>query len=152
MLSGLSNWHSGEESAYQCRRCNRHRFDPWVGKIFWRKAWLPTSELLPGKCHGQKSLVGYHPWGHKELDTAEHTHFKILFNTTETTMKKHNFNTLNRFLRDKKQKYVDIILLVNSLTTLWNRCSLTKDTELESGKDRFQTLFLIQNLCLFNLN
>lgn len=60
-----------------------------------------------------------HPWSCcKELDIAEHTHHNILFNTTETkTTKTHNFNTLNRFLRDK-QKYVDIILLVNSLTTL----------------------------------
>ena len=32
-------------------------FDPWVGKIPWRRAWQPT--LLPGESHGQRSLVGY---------------------------------------------------------------------------------------------
>ena len=35
----------------------------------WRRKWQPTPVLLPGKSHGQRSLVGYSPWGHKELDT-----------------------------------------------------------------------------------
>ena len=52
-----------KESACQCRRCKRLEFDPWVGKIPWRKAWLPTPVLLPGKSHGQRSLTGYSPWG-----------------------------------------------------------------------------------------
>ena len=56
-------------------------FDPWVGKIPWRRKWQPTSVLLPGKSHGQRSLVGYSPWGHKELDTTEqldfHFHFHV---------------------------------------------------------------------------
>ena len=37
----------------------------------WRKEWLPTPEFFPGECHGQRSLVDYSPWGHKESDTAE---------------------------------------------------------------------------------
>ena len=40
-------------------------FHPWVGKIPWRRAQLPTPVFLPGESHGQKSLVGYNPWGHK---------------------------------------------------------------------------------------
>ena len=36
-----------------------------------RGKWQPTSVLLPGKSHGQRSLVGYSPWGHKESDTTE---------------------------------------------------------------------------------
>ena len=39
-----------------------------------KKAWLPTPVFLPGELHGQRSLVGYSPWGHKESDTTEHTH------------------------------------------------------------------------------
>ena len=35
------------------------------------KEWLPTPVFLPRECHGQRSLVGYDPWGHKELDTIE---------------------------------------------------------------------------------
>ena len=41
------------------------------GKIPWRTKWQPTPILLPGKFHGQRSLVGYSPWGRKELDTSE---------------------------------------------------------------------------------
>ena len=51
----------------------RQRFDPWVGKIPWRRAWLPTPVFLPGESRGQRILVGYSPWGRKELDTAEGT-------------------------------------------------------------------------------
>ena len=43
----------------------RHRFDPWVGKILWRRKWQTTPVFLPGKFHGQSSLAGYSPWGHK---------------------------------------------------------------------------------------
>ena len=53
-------------------------FDPWVGKIPWRSKWKPTSVLLPGKFHGQSSLVGYSPWGRKESDTTERLHSLIV--------------------------------------------------------------------------
>ena len=36
-------------------------FDPWVGKIPWSRKWQPTPVFLPGKFHGQRSLVGYSP-------------------------------------------------------------------------------------------
>ena len=42
-------------------------FDPWVGKIPWRRKWPPTPVFLPGKSHGQRSLAGYSPWGNQEL-------------------------------------------------------------------------------------
>ena len=42
-------------------------FNPWVGKIPWRRKWQPTPVFLPGKVHGQRSLVGYSPWGHKRV-------------------------------------------------------------------------------------
>ena len=45
--------------------------DPWVRKIPWRREWLPTLVLLPGESHGQRSLVGSSPWGHKESDITE---------------------------------------------------------------------------------
>ena len=47
---------SGEELTCQCRRCKRHRFSPWVGKIPWRRAQQPTPVFLPGEPHGQRSL------------------------------------------------------------------------------------------------
>ena len=52
-------------------QCGRPGFYPWVGKIPWRKEWLPTPVFWPGDSHGQRSLVG--PWGHKESDMTEVT-------------------------------------------------------------------------------
>ena len=52
-------------------QCRRPRFDPWVGKLPWRMEWLPAPVFLPGEFHGQRSLAGYGPWGHKESDTTE---------------------------------------------------------------------------------
>ena len=45
-FTGLLRWSSDKESTYQCRRCG---FDPWVGKIPWRRKWQPTPVFLPGK-------------------------------------------------------------------------------------------------------
>ena len=42
-----------------------------VGKIPWRRKWQPPPVFLPGKPHGQRSLEGYNPWGHKESDMTE---------------------------------------------------------------------------------
>ena len=41
--------------------------------MHWRRKWQPTAVLLPGKSHGQRSLVGYSPRGLKESDTTEHS-------------------------------------------------------------------------------
>ena len=49
----------------QCRRC---RFDPWVRKIPWRRKRQPTPVFLPGKSHGQRSLLDYSSWSCKESD------------------------------------------------------------------------------------
>ena len=46
-------------------------FNPWVGKIPWRKKRQPTPVFLPGESHGQRSLVGYSPQCHKESDMTE---------------------------------------------------------------------------------
>ena len=37
----------------------------------WRGAWQPTPVFLPGEVHGQRGLLGYSPWGHKDLDRNE---------------------------------------------------------------------------------
>ena len=47
---------------------------PWVRKIPWRRKWQPAPVFLPGKFHGQKKLMDYSLWGHKELDMIEHRH------------------------------------------------------------------------------
>ena len=63
-LHRLPWWLSGEESVCECRR---HRFDPWVRKIPQRRKWQLTPVFLPGKCHGQRSWVGYSPWDPKSI-------------------------------------------------------------------------------------
>ena len=62
---------SDKTPACQCWRHKRCWFNPWVRKIPWRREWQPTAVFLPGKSHGQRSLAGYSPWGHKESDTTE---------------------------------------------------------------------------------
>ena len=54
---------SGKESAGDIGS-----FNPWVGKIPWRKKWQPTPVFLPGRSHGQRSLAGCSPGGQKESD------------------------------------------------------------------------------------
>ena len=49
----------------------RRGFDPWVGKIPWRRAWQPTPVFLPEEFHGQRSLVGLSPQGGRKSDTTE---------------------------------------------------------------------------------
>ena len=52
-------------------------WDPWVGKIPWRRKWQPTPVPLPGISHGQRSLLGFNPWGHKELGKTEQLTLKL---------------------------------------------------------------------------
>ena len=52
-------------------QCRRPMFNAWVRKIPWKREWLPTPVFLPGEFYGQRSLVGYSPWSHKESDMTE---------------------------------------------------------------------------------
>ena len=64
---GLLHWRQilyylrHQEPACQRMRHNRLEFNPWVGKIPWRRAWQPNPVFFPGKSNGQKSLMGYNP-------------------------------------------------------------------------------------------
>ena len=49
----------------------RAGFNPWAGKIPWKRAQQPTPVFLPGESHGQRSLVGYRPWSRKDSDATE---------------------------------------------------------------------------------
>ena len=67
----LRIWFPGGSDS-KASACNE---DSWVRKITWRRKWQPTPVLVPGKSHGPRSLVGYSPWGHKDLDISEWLHF-----------------------------------------------------------------------------
>ena len=70
---GFSDGASGKESACQGGRHRRCGFSSWVWKIPWWRKCQPTPVFLLGESHGQRSLLGYSPWGHKESDTTEVT-------------------------------------------------------------------------------
>ena len=56
-----------------CRQilyCLSHEYS-WVGKIPWSRKWQPTLVFLPGKSHGQRSLVDYSPWGCNESNMTQ---------------------------------------------------------------------------------
>ena len=81
-FSGFPRWLSGKESTCWCRSYRRHGFDPWVGKIPWRRKGQSASVFLPGESHGERSQAGYSPWSHKESDMTEqlstHTYNSLL--------------------------------------------------------------------------
>ena len=76
---GCWGFPGGSDGKRVCLQCRRPGFDPWVGKIPWRRKWQPTLVLLPGKSHGWRSLVGYSPWSHKESDMTERLHFTSMW-------------------------------------------------------------------------
>ena len=99
---------------------------------FWRRQWHPTPVLLPGKSHGRRSLVGYSPWGHKELDTTEHTH-------THTQIHWLNgYTSLFYFLM---------------ITLQFTRCSLLSNTSIvvKCDNSNLPSLLLILHATLTNI-
>ena len=77
-----------------CPQYRRPGFDPWVGKIPWRREWQPTPVFFPGESHGQRNLAGYTVHGVAESDTTEQlTHTQA--HTREINRKK----TINRKLQ-----------------------------------------------------
>ena len=93
---GLSRWLSGKESTCQGRRLKRCSFDPWVGKIPWRRKWKPTPVFLSEKCHEQRSLEGSiqsmgsqrvrHDWA-TEHPTQLHLHHQLTFSRASSALK-----------------------------------------------------------------
>ena len=83
-ILGFPHGANSKEPECQCKRYKRGRFYPWVRKISWKRAWQPTPVFLPGETQGQRSLVGYHPYGctvtlHNWSDSAcMHVQYYIL--------------------------------------------------------------------------
>ena len=109
---------SGKEPASQCRRHKRCGFDPWVGKIPWRRAWQPTPVFLPAEFHGQWSSAGYSQWGHKESDTTE-----------RLTLWLSEWNVINLYLFKKPHCHVFLIRLL--ITSQLHQCDPLRSKNLE---------------------
>ena len=70
---GFPSGGSGQEPSCKCRRREGRGFDPSVGKSPWRRGWSPRPVFLPREFYGQRSLMGWGLYGHKELNTTEAT-------------------------------------------------------------------------------
>ena len=90
-------WNSGKESACQCRRHKRCGFHPWVGKILWSRKWQPALIFLPGKFHGQRSVVGYSSWGRRAGHDWETEHARVQTVRSEALFKAKCFKIFNRY-------------------------------------------------------
>ena len=108
---GFPGGAAGEEPTCQCGRRKRPRFDPWVGKIPWRRKWQPTpvfTSIYAWRIPWTERLVGCSLWGHKELDTTEwlSTHTCNLYSFLCNSQK---LDTTKMFLTGKwlnKQQYM----------------------------------------------
>ena len=97
---------NGEESICQCRRHRRCEFDPWVGKLSWRRKWQPTPVFLPGEAHEQRSLAGYNPCGPKESDTTEKLCACVHVHTHTHTHTTHSFGKSTEIMSNSKKKRI----------------------------------------------
>ena len=89
---------SGKEFSCQCKSCKWCGFDPWVRKILWSRKRQSTPVFLPRKLYGQRSLVGYSPWGCKESDMSEHTHTeKVISTKAESPLPAEKFKVTLKF-------------------------------------------------------
>ena len=100
---GSPRWLHGKESTCQWRRL---RFNPWVGKIPWRRKWPPTPVFLPGKSHGQRSVMGYSSWGRKRVThdlATEHAHWLSRDEDSTLPLQGARVQSLERELRSHVQ-------------------------------------------------
>ena len=148
---GFPGGTTGKEFACQFRRHKRLKFDPWVRKIPWRRAWQPTPVFLPAESGGKRSLVGYSPWGHKELDTTEETDtqeadmpssLSILKRDLIPNSKASSLGT--HFLLGIAHVYMNQMLQTSVF--LFINLSFLKATRLKNQKGRWKNIFFFPKL------
>ena len=116
-MLGFPGGTDGKELTSQCRRHQRCEFETWVRKIPWRRAWQPTPVFLPGESHGQRSLAGYRPQGHKESVIAEKTqHASMQKRPQNLNIFKKSYNLLLKFyLFESEVTHITLISLLSHL-------------------------------------
>ena len=123
---GFPDGASGKEPTYQCRSCKRRGFDPWVGKIPWRREWQPSPVFLPGESHGQRGLVSCSPQSRTELDMTEatlHASTKRIYRKMHTLKHTGPWTTLSLLtsLSDSSQTHLSSIhKAVSSCINTWD--------------------------------
>ena len=100
VASYLLGFPGGSDSKSVCLQCGRPGFNPWVGKIPWRRKWQPTPVLLPGKFRGLRSLVGCSSWGHRvERDWATSLSLSYLLQLCPHTLPTHVITSLRNLVK-----------------------------------------------------
>ena len=94
------------------------RVQSWVGKIPWRRKWQPTPVFLPGESHGQRSLVGYSPWGRKELVGHDWATSHILWNAIKNLLHK-NLKIIKLKIELLFYPAVQLLGIYLESTTIW---------------------------------
>ena len=153
-------WHSGKDSSSHCRRYKRQGFDPWLGKIPWRRKWQPIPVFFTGKFHWQRSLAGSSPWGHKESDTTErvcacaraHTHTQTHTQVNWMFLKSSSFSwkspVINSWLGRKpvEEKWVENIFS-HLIKYLWGQSCRGPQRHMVACKSRFLNCWILSGLC-----
>ena len=118
----------GKEPTCQRGRHKEMSVQSWVGHIPWKREWQPIPAFLPGKSHGQRSLVGYSPWGHKELDTTE---WLTLHFTSPSSKLNQDlmFNCFTNYCIEKEVSRVNLINIFISSIMLFISSNLSQRIE-----------------------
>ena len=121
-------------------QCRRHRFDPWVRKIPWRRAWQPTPVVLPRKSHRQRSLAGDHGvtrvrhnwsyWAHVHAPSAD-----IIFQHHKALSLKRNYSIWWPFKNENWNDFSQQLFIwsYSFWKSLFKNASMTY-SELSSGQ------------------
>ena len=122
------------------KECGIRGFNPWVGKIPWRRKWQPTPIFLPGKFHGWRSLAGYSPWRCKKLDTTERT-CPIHNSTTE--------RQINQFKNEQKI-WIDISPKIQNGQQIYEKI-LPSDTREMQIKTTMKCNFILTRMAIITM-
>ena len=99
-------------------RHQRCEFETWVRKIPWRRAWQPTLVFLPGEPHGQRSLAGCSPWGHKETQLR-----KLSMQAGRKEHRTKTFSKKSSNLLLKLYLFASEVILITLISLLTNQIS-----------------------------
>ena len=107
-------------------------WETWVWKILWKREKLPTSVFWPEEFHGQRSLAGYSPWGHKELDIAEWVNMAQSTSCKMQGWMKHK-------LKSRLLEEISITSDMQMKLPLWQKAKRTKEPFYEDERGKWKS-------------
>ena len=127
------------------------KFDPRVRTIPWRSEWQPMPVFLPGEFHGQRSLVGYSTWGHKDSDTTERSTLWVIFRYKITIRGLFFFffwqivmsHLITEYIYFRKWRAYFIVFLVHGVNTLLSAL----DNAFVGVSFEFKNIHTLQSSC-----